>query len=73
MPGRCEPGTGEIAYPAVARALAEMGYPGTIGIEAFASGDPATAVAAFREAFTPLSAVTGHEARIFDRTRAGRT
>ena len=26
VPGRCEPGTGEINYPAVARALAEMGY-----------------------------------------------
>ena len=29
VPGRCEPGTGEIAYPAVARALVEMGYAGT--------------------------------------------
>ena len=36
-PGRCEPGTGEINYPAVARALAEMGYAGVVGLEAFAS------------------------------------
>ncbi len=52
VPGRCEPGTGEIAYPAIARALAAMGYTGTIGMEAFASGDPTAAVLAFREAFT---------------------
>ena len=52
VPGRCEPGTGEIGYPAVARALAEMGYTGTIGLEAWASGDPTAAIAAFREAFT---------------------
>ena len=51
-PGRCEPGTGEIAYPFVARALAEMGYTGTVGLEAWASGDPTEAVAAFRAAFT---------------------
>ena len=52
VPGRCEPGTGEIAYPAIARALAALGYTGTIGMEAFASGDPTAAVLAFREAFT---------------------
>lgn len=52
VPGRCEPGTGEINYPAVARALAEMGYRGTVGLEAFASGDPTVAVEAFRNAFT---------------------
>ena len=53
VPGRCEPGTGEIAYPAVARALVEMGYRGTVGLEAFASSDPELALARFREAFTP--------------------
>ena len=53
VPGRCEPGTGEIAYPAIARALVEMGYEGPVGLEAFASGDPAEALARFREAFTP--------------------
>ena len=26
VPGRCEPGTGEINYPAIARTLAELGY-----------------------------------------------
>ncbi len=52
VPGRCEPGTGEINYPAIARALAEMGYRGTVGLEGWASGDPATAVDRFRAAFT---------------------
>ncbi|QEW24038.1 Hydroxypyruvate isomerase (plasmid) [Paracoccaceae bacterium] len=51
-PGRCEPGTGEISYPAVARALDRMGYRGPVGMEAFAAGDSDTAVDAFVEAFT---------------------
>jgi hydroxypyruvate isomerase len=52
VPGRCEPGTGEINYPAIARALVEMGYTGTIGLEAFASGDSEAALTRFRDAFT---------------------
>jgi hydroxypyruvate isomerase len=52
VPGRCEPGTGEIAYPAVARALTEMGYRGTVGLEAWASGDSELALERFRDAFT---------------------
>ena len=52
VPGRCEPGTGEIRYAAVARALSDAGYEGVIGMEAWASGDSDAAVAAFREAFT---------------------
>ena len=51
-PGRCEPGTGEIHYPAVAKALADMGYQGPVGLEAFASSTPEQALAAFRAAFT---------------------
>ena len=52
VPGRCEPGTGEIRYPAVAAALAETGYQGVVAMEAWASGDSAAALEAFREAFT---------------------
>ena len=52
VPGRCEPGTGEISYPAVARALADMGFTGTVGLEAWASGDSEAALTRFREAFT---------------------
>lgn len=51
-PGRCEPGTGEINYPAVARALSDMGYYGPVGMEAFAQSDPEAALDAFRSAFT---------------------
>ena len=53
VPGRCEPGTGEINYPAIARALAGMGYGGTIGLEAWASGDDEVALERFRAAFSP--------------------
>jgi hydroxypyruvate isomerase len=52
VPGRCEPGTGEIAYPAVARALADAGYAGVVGLEAWASGDDELALERFRGAFT---------------------
>jgi hydroxypyruvate isomerase len=51
VPGRREPGTGEIFYPAVARALERVGYTGTVGLEAYASGDDTEALAAFRAAF----------------------
>ena len=51
VPGRCEPGTGEIFYPAVARALERIGYTGTVGLEAYASGDDTSALARFRAAF----------------------
>lgn len=52
VPGRCEPGTGEIHYPAIAEVLREMGYTGPIGMEAWASGDSETALADFRAAFS---------------------
>jgi hydroxypyruvate isomerase len=56
VPGRCEPGTGEIHYPAIAKALHDIGYTGTVGMEAFASGDgiagSEAALSAFRTAFS---------------------
>ena len=52
VPGRCEPGTGEINHPAVARALADTGYRGTVGLEAWASSDSELALERFREAYT---------------------
>ena len=51
-PGRCEPGTGEINYAGVAKALFDMGYRGPVGMEAFAKGDEEQALEAFRSAFT---------------------
>ena len=51
-PGRFEPGTGEMNWPGIARALDDMGYDGPVGLEAFAKGDVETALEAFRDAFT---------------------
>jgi hydroxypyruvate isomerase len=53
VPGRFEPGTGEINYERVAGALADMGYRGPVGLEAFAKEDPLKALEAFRAAFNP--------------------
>jgi hydroxypyruvate isomerase len=56
VPGRCEPGTGEINYPAIAKALRDIGFTGTIGMEAWASGNSIegseAALGAFRAAFS---------------------
>lgn len=54
-PGRCEPGTGEMNWPNIARALKDMGYDGPVGMEAFAKDDPEVALEAFRDAFTVAS------------------
>ncbi|MBG6184870.1 hydroxypyruvate isomerase [Arthrobacter sp. CAN_A214] len=56
VPGRFEPGTGEINYRAVAAALRDADYTGVIGLEAGAVSGPGlpsgdTALAAFRAAF----------------------
>jgi hydroxypyruvate isomerase len=51
-PGRNEPGTGEINYPGIARALAAMGYAGPVGLESFAAGGEEAALQSFRAAFT---------------------
>jgi hydroxypyruvate isomerase len=52
VPGRQEPGTGEINYPAVARALTDLGYDGTVAMEAWASDhDSERALDRFRSAF----------------------
>jgi hydroxypyruvate isomerase len=51
VPGRKEPGTGEINYAGVARGLKQMGYRGPVCMEAFASGDADKAIEAFRAAF----------------------
>jgi hydroxypyruvate isomerase len=51
VPGRCEPGTGEINYPAIAAALRKHGYQGTVGLEAYAAVDSDLALTRFRAAF----------------------
>jgi hydroxypyruvate isomerase len=52
VPGRCEPGTGEINYPAIAATLRRLAYTGVVGLEGWASGDPDTALDRFRSTFT---------------------
>jgi hydroxypyruvate isomerase len=52
VPGRREPGTGEIHYPVVAATLDRLGYTGVVALEAWASGEPVRALERFRAAFT---------------------
>ena len=52
VPGRHEPGTGEINFPRVAAALRRVGYSGVVGLEAFPEATPEAAMARFREAFS---------------------
>ena len=52
VPGRREPGTGEIHYPAIAAALDRLGYQGVVALEGWASGETEEALARFRTAFT---------------------
>jgi hydroxypyruvate isomerase len=56
VPGRCEPGTGEVRWSAVARALSDAGYGGVIAMEALPSNTGTAgselALERFREAFT---------------------
>lgn len=52
VPGRQEPGTGEINYPVIAQVLAAIGYEGVIGLEAYPSQTTPIALARFRDAFT---------------------
>jgi len=52
VPGRMQPGTGEINYRAIARALEQVGYCGVVALEGWAEGDSETALAQFRDHFT---------------------
>jgi len=48
VPGRREPGTGEIHYPSIAAALHRLDHRGVVGFEGWASGPPEQALAGFR-------------------------
>ncbi|UVC29778.1 TIM barrel protein [Pantoea sp. SOD02] len=52
VPGRQQPGTGEINYRAIARALHDVGYQGTVALEGWASGESVAALQQFRDHFT---------------------
>jgi hydroxypyruvate isomerase len=51
VPGRHEPGTGEINYSAIAAELKAMQFQGVVGLEAFPKGDSKAALEAFSAAF----------------------
>jgi hydroxypyruvate isomerase len=51
VPGRFEPGTGEIRYSRVADELRALGYDGVVALEAWARSDSDVALDAFRSAF----------------------
>jgi hydroxypyruvate isomerase len=51
VPGRHEPGTGEINYHRIARAFREIEYEGVIGLEAYPETDDMEALRRFREVF----------------------
>ena len=52
VPGRYEPGIGEVNWANIALALHEMNYTGAIGLEAYAFDSAEAALEAFRKAFT---------------------
>jgi hydroxypyruvate isomerase len=51
VPGRHEPGSGEINYERIAATFRNLGYCGVIGLEAYPEKDDARAMRRFREAF----------------------
>lgn len=52
VPGRHEPGTGEIHYGHVATALRDAGFNGVIGLEAYPQSDDMEAMVQFRRIFS---------------------
>lgn len=51
VPGRHEPGTGEVRYDRVIRELHEAGYGGVVTLEAYPHGSPERALESFRSLF----------------------
>ncbi|MEY4457966.1 MAG: hypothetical protein RIS25_559 [Actinomycetota bacterium] len=52
VPGRCEPGTGEINYRRIGDELQALEFSGVVGLEGWASGDSHEALTAFIDAFS---------------------
>ncbi|WNN44555.1 TIM barrel protein [Winslowiella toletana] len=52
VPGRYQPGTGEINYRAIARVLNEIDYRGVVALEGWALGDDVEALEQFRDCFS---------------------
>jgi len=51
VPGRMQPGTGEINYARIASELKALGYSGVVGLEGWAQGDSDLALDDFSNAF----------------------
>ena len=62
VPGRHEPGTGELNFKNILRSLAEGGYAGTVGFEFTPRGDTGQALAAIAELRQDLTR-EGHPVR----------
>jgi hydroxypyruvate isomerase len=52
VPGRHEPGTGEINYTYIAKVLRDIGYQGVVGLEAYPKDHDESALSRFREVFS---------------------
>ncbi|MFN8007538.1 MAG: TIM barrel protein [Terriglobia bacterium] len=52
VPGRHEPGTGEIDYGQIAQTLSTINYSGNVGLEAFPIADDRSALKSFRRIFS---------------------
>jgi len=51
VPGRHEPGTGELDYRRIAQELRDVGYNGTVGLEAYPEQSDQAAISAFKSVF----------------------
>jgi hydroxypyruvate isomerase len=51
VPGRHEPGTGELNFRFIAQVLRDVGYQGLVGLEAYPLADSHQAMERFRAAF----------------------
>jgi hydroxypyruvate isomerase len=54
VPGRHEPGTGEINHANIARMLVANGYDGFVGLECFPAGDSDQALRAFISTYSDV-------------------
>ena len=60
VPGRCEPGTGEINYPRIAHALHDIGYVGTVSMLLYKDfGAKASSRAEFLATFSYALSIAG--------------
>jgi len=55
VPGRFEPGTGELHYPNILTAIEGLGFEGTIGFECLPQHDEASALKAIRSLIEPFT------------------